>query len=281
MVLVIAEETGRLGNRLFLFAHFIANALEYGYNVVNPCFDAYARYFVGSTHEVLDNVTLPSRRWAFGLKVSRPIFRRMFKVSFLHQAISADVEFDLNASAYIEAVSGGRYVLAFGWMYRDRSNFRKHADRLREYFCPAEPFYSRVSDIISTIKKQVTLLVGVHIRRGDYRNWRDGKYYLSNEIYAEKMAELLRQLGKDGGEAGFLLCSDEPIEADEFSSFRTFGGSGNFIEDLYCLSQCDYIIGVPSSYSLWASFYGNTPLYHIDDVGHSIALEDFKVCETG
>jgi hypothetical protein len=37
--------------------------------------------------------------------------------------------------------------------------------------------------------------------------------------------------------------------------------------DLYALAKCDYLLGTLSSFSQWASFYGNKPLYQVRD-GH-------------
>ena len=38
-------------------------------------------------------------------------------------------------------------------------------------------------------------------------------------------------------------------------------GPGTEIGDLYSLAACDYIIGPPSTYTQWASFYGQVPRF--------------------
>ena len=53
-MLIIGRKHGRLGNRIFTFAHFIANAIEYKYTVFNPAFDEYARYFKGTDSQLLN-----------------------------------------------------------------------------------------------------------------------------------------------------------------------------------------------------------------------------------
>ena len=55
----------------------------------------------------------------------------------------------------------------------------------------------------------------------------------------------------------FLICSNEsvPDYLLEYKS-RVFL-NGSTMEDLYTLAQCDIIVGPPSTFSEWASFYGS------------------------
>ena len=48
------------------------------------------------------------------------------------------------------------------------------------------------------------------------------------------------------------------------------------IEDLYALSICDYILGPPSTFSMWASFYGGVPLRFIKHSNDKIFLREFS-----
>jgi hypothetical protein len=66
-------------------------------------------------------------------------------------------------------------------------------------------------------------------------------------------------------------------------------GPGHFIEDLYALASCDYIIGPPSTFSQWASFYGNVPRYMVNYKAeqfygvpsHEPRLGDFRIHHEG
>lgn len=46
---------------------------------------------------------------------------------------------------------------------------------------------------------------------------------------------------------------------------------------LILLSQCDYIIGLPSSYSQWASFMGEVPVKFIMSSNDQIYAKDFSI----
>jgi hypothetical protein len=37
-------------------------------------------------------------------------------------------------------------------------------------------------------------------------------------------------------------------------------GSGHLVEDMYAFAGCDYLVGPPSTFTTWASFYGQVPL---------------------
>ena len=51
------------------------------------------------------------------------------------------------------------------------------------------------------------------------------------------------------------------------------------ITDLYALSQCDYLLGPPSTFSQWASFYGNGKLCFVKNRHTVLHMDDFKVVE--
>ena len=52
-MLIISAKSGQLGNRLLLFANFIAWATEHNLTVLNPAFDEYAEFFVGTAGDFL------------------------------------------------------------------------------------------------------------------------------------------------------------------------------------------------------------------------------------
>ena len=73
----------------------------------------------------------------------------------------------------------------------------------------------------------------------------------------------------------FFIGSNIPQNQGLFYNFNCGFGSGHLIEDMYALAECDYVVGPPSSYSMWASFYGDKPLYTIRNVNKTINLKYF------
>ena len=120
------------------------------------------------------------------------------------------------------------------------------------------------------------ITIGVHVRRGDYKDYLDGKYFFSDEVYLDAITQVRKLFSYGNGNVRFLICSNEPFNVpqnygDIFSIDNTDG-----MIDLYALSCCDYIIGPPSSYSQWASFYGNVPLCMLLDENIDINKESFS-----
>ncbi len=95
----------------------------------------------------------------------------------------------------------------------------------------------------------------------------------------QQMQQLfLNQSNGKNNICSFWLSSDEPLNIHNFKNFDIyFDSQPHFITDLYTLAQCDYIIGPPSTYSMWASFYGNVPLLKIFSAVEEMSLVKFEV----
>ncbi|WP_432631472.1 alpha-1,2-fucosyltransferase [Brachyspira sp.] len=121
--------------------------------------------------------------------------------------------------------------------------------------------------------KNYDIKVGVHIRRGDYRGWNNGKYYYEDEVYNDKI-EQFSNLFKDK-KILFILFSNEDITLKPKHDYII--SKCDWYEDHYLLSLCDYIIGAPSTFTIWASFIGNVPLMHILNRDDKVDLNSFNV----
>ncbi|QJW87999.1 hypothetical protein HNV11_00730 [Spirosoma taeanense] len=191
-------------------------------------------------------------------------------VMLLHEPL----DFTCRDKQFIEYAQQKR-IVATNWLFRDYANFHKHADTLRAYFEPETGVRKKVETYLSTLRASRSILVGVHIRRGDYRQWQNGKYCYPDAVYAQLMQSIVDLYGHD--RVGFVLCSNEPINEENFRQFNVAIPRNTFIEELTLLSGCDQIIGPPSSFSGWASFVGNTPLYHIIDYTKPLSATSFEV----
>ena len=90
-----------------------------------------------------------------------------------------------------------------------------------------------------------------------------GKYYFSHEEYAIQMSYI--QSLFQNRRVCFLISTNENYEKQIFNSLTLCDWKGKTaIHDLYALSLCDYIAGPLSTFSRWASYYGQVPLYFIE-----------------
>jgi Glycosyl transferase family 11 len=285
-MIIITHKFGQLANRLFLFAHFVAFAIEHHVLICNPTFDEYAQFFASTSNDLFcrypsTQLTLPVHprirksfyeciRSLTSLAIKAKIANSILSIAHLQD----DQECDLSNPNFRDLATHTKVVLAKGWEFRDHSNFVKHADKIRAYFTPIAIHRANVSRLIDPIRASCDVLIGVHIRQGDYAEFLGGKYFYTVSQYLQIM-ERTEQLFPDQ-KVTFLICSNVQHDKAQFSKFNCAFGTQHLIEDLYSLAQCDYLVGTLSTYILWASYYGQVPLYIIEEPEGVIALDQFS-----
>ena len=173
--------------------------------------------------------------------------------------LRGDQCFDLQDESFATAARSGPPLLVSGWKFRSNPLLEKHADAIREHFQIRSEHRKNVDTLISEMRQQTDTLVGVHIRHGDYANWENGKYFYSIAQYRSAMQRVADQLGDQ--RVTFLVCGNGDLRLDQFAGLNVCFGTGHLIEDMYALAETDLLIGPPSTYTQWASFYGQVPLH--------------------
>lgn len=153
-----------------------------------------------------------------------------------------------------------------GWQTRtDTRYLQQTMPELQHIFRPKDEIMQKAETMIVRMRQKVDIVVGVHIRRGDYATWNDGRFFYKLEEYHQFMLRI-QQLYKDK-HVGFFISSNEDFSLDIFEGCycqRFSKEQSGAILDLYTLSVCDRIIGPFSSYSRWASFIGEVPLCFLE-----------------
>lgn len=259
---------GRLCNRLVLSASFIAFAEEFGESFVHLAFADYCRFFEKTRFSPI-LVFTPSRR-------SGAQKRGLSAVNIFssHDAAGRCFMLDDPQGDFIRMAHTKRLVFALGWSFRAHALTQKHQPVIRSFFTPCRRYLEHAKEAVDRARRGTDHLVGVHIRQTDYRKFAGGKYHFSHETYRRVMEEVARQLP---GRTGFLICSDEPIPTECFSDLHVTASTGHPIEDNAALAACDYLVGPPSTFSHWASYYGNVPLFFIEHMNATPQLSDFLI----
>jgi hypothetical protein len=292
----IGSRCGRLANRIFVFAKFIALAEEQGHRLINFSFHSYSEFFEGTRENIYCRYPRPQRKnWmdmipgiAAALRKTRIPYHLTRYASVLNERfpilgnavitlreLPGCNEILLDELEYQEKIRPARIVLVYGcWLYTP-SLVKKHGDKLRAYFRPIEKFENASRDAITPLRREAEVVIGVHIRHGDYRGWQGGKYFFPASRYAAWMHELAAQFPKR--KVAFFVCSDESRRADEFPGLTVGFGTDSPVSDVYALARCDYIIGPKSTFSQWASFYGEKPLLQVCGTDDPAKLENFRV----
>jgi len=164
------------------------------------------------------------------------------------------------------------------WNQREhKSCFIENSTFIRELIKPAIEIKDIVASTFSNIREQYqnSIIIAVHIRRGDYREFYNGRYYFEDSVYISYMQELQKLFGKTS--LLFYLFSNENICLSNYEGLNIFFKKDqSAISDMWAMSKCDYIIGPPSTFSMWASFWNKSPLYFIQDAMKTLSLDNFK-----
>lgn len=294
--LIIALRCGRLANRLILFANWAAFAEEHGCRLVNFTFHSYSDWFTytrgdfycqyppvqkRSRWDAVSPVGRVLRRLRLPYHAARNAGRLNERFALLGQKVLTLRELTdrrvirLDNPEFLDRIREARTVFIYGWKFRAPKLIVRHAEKIRAFFRPVEDIARTSRAVVTQLRQQAEIVVGVHIRGGDYRTWRNGRHFYPPGRYAAWIRNMAEQF--PGRRTVFLVASDEPHTADEFPGLNVSFSRGSPVVDLYALAECDYILGPPSTYSQWASFYGNKPLLHLYEERTVPRPEDFSV----
>ena len=165
-----------------------------------------------------------------------------------------------------------------GWQTRSDTRYLQQTlPELQRIFRPKDDIMAKAEAMVAELRQEADLVVGVHIRRGDYATWHDGRFFYELEDYRQFMLRV--QALYAGRRVSFFISSNEDFTTDVFTgcSCRRFTNEpSGAILDLHTLSQCDLLIGPFSSYSRWASFIGEVPLCFLESRDQVLTTDSFS-----
>ncbi len=283
--IIIARSYGQLGNRLFLYAHFIAAAREHNVSLANPCFAEYAHLFPATENDlwcrypaVESDGNPPSAKRRAVLSRAAYLGGRLVGATGLMKSRYEVIRLrdpdtcDLDGDDFRESLQSGRKILADGWLFRSESLLQKHAKVVRQHFQIQPEHRQNVDQAIAKVRQSADVVVGVHIRHGDYATYLGGKYFYPVSEYAAAMRRIEAQFPAQ--RVAFLVCSNAKIHPNDFDGLNVHYGPGHIVEDMYSFAETDLLIGPPSTYTAWASFYGDVPLAFMQSSDQSIDVAE-------
>jgi hypothetical protein len=182
---------------------------------------------------------------------------------------------DLDDPAVIADLQQRCVVLFKGWLFRNRSGVERHAVELRNFFRPVSTIRHQADRTVEAARQNAEMLVGVHIRHRDYRSFMGGKYFYSLTTYVALMQAVASIHSHK--KVAFLICSDEAHDASLADGLKVTFSTMSPVHDLWALSRCELVMGPPSTFSAWAAFLGNVPLWRIDDPRREPDRQAFRV----
>ncbi|QIF02946.1 hypothetical protein G5S37_15930 [Roseimicrobium sp. ORNL1] len=270
MEVLLWKRYGRLGNRLLTFGNLVALAMSRGWQVHNLSFGEYADSFHHFRGRSVASWT-PSGNLGvlgaftntrIGFKVAARMlgsakFNRILR--FQGSIFEAPDEHELTVAdlARQGLQDGHSWLVWTAWNLKFDELREQWRGKLVDLFQPAVHVVAAIDDRLRHVPRG-KILVGIHVRRGDYAEYLGGRYYFDHAQYREMMLQVVKLLSPR--QVHFIVASDERIPEQLVSGMSSTLLDGTEIEDLYALARCRIVIGPPSTYSEWAAFYGGGDL---------------------
>lgn len=289
---IVLEPAGRLGNRLQTSAYSLAYAAEYHLKVFLLCLDGFEACFKGSRKNFGCSFPVVRFRLA-GAKLFRrffrdfvetitvvcerfPYVRRFLRFQILEGSKAFPVVLD--SPEIHEQIRSHRLTIIKGYyIYCSPELLVKHRQPVTAFFEPTGGTYAESQKTVKCLKQEFDLVIGVHIRHGDYKEYADGEHFYTFDEYLNWMTSLCEN--EKGRYLYFVVCSDADLSQCDFDGVSWGPGPGSFLEDMYVLAACDYIMGPFSTYNRWSAFYGKIPRLELLRQIKDISLRDFSPVE--
>jgi hypothetical protein len=263
--IILRHNGGELGNQLWNAMSIYAFTLEKKYNLSNWTQFEYAHLF-----RIKEEIPFAIKTLFFApYRIAPKLTKKLYKVSakmmisflgnkVLHSGNSPFIEgpFYLPPTKDVTIRDGN--IFFDGWMFRNPAGLMKYREQILKRFAFKEEVEKRPRELIAGLRKKFKTIIGVHIRMGDYRTFKNGKYFVEPARFSQIVEEYKKERNVSQNETAILICSNEKVDISIFqgTSIQTnFSGP----EDLYALSLCDVVIGSDSSFGALAAYKGNIP----------------------
>lgn len=278
-IVVITDKPAQLGNQLWAFLNM--TVLVKGYKKKSLLFledKGFEQFELVKDKSIyaLTKGTFLFSCWNYIIRFVRyryqnPFWKQIFSIFCLHFK-----------TGFIDEKTFERDIKRVGFLFVESWPNRLHKNlplmstaESRALFSFEKKLLTKVSSFLEQVRQSANLIVGIHIRRGDYKYFQEGKYYFEDEVYLDYMQQLKNLFPEKN--ISFFIASNEPFDQAYFASVNCFQIAGALPTDDLCgLSLCDYILGPMSTFSMWASYTGKVPLRFIETRNELLRLVDFK-----
>jgi hypothetical protein len=221
-MLFVGDKSGQLANRLFSFSHFIAHAMTNDYKLINLNFDEYCNYFKSTQTNKLykSKITVRLSNIEFLNKGILKILSVLISIGYKLKADTLfyviyriydsfdkkDCEFNMDQKDFVDTCRN-KIVITQGWLFRSYQNIDKNKSIIKKYFEPSDYYLANINFLINKCRGECDVLVGIHIRRGDYDKFCEGKYLFNIESFVAQASQTVALFAKENKKVGFVVCS--------------------------------------------------------------------------
>jgi len=272
----IRQEYGQLGNILFRLANTLGFAIEHGYRVEDYTL-AFCNYHDGSS-----NIRFLENHYGFQFfEFPQPKFHLINRIKWKLRKSglqNSQLLENFDPSYNLKSLEPNRSYELKGFHFSSGDLVLKHRSKICEILRFRESEITPSNNLFKDARKKYKILLGVHIRQNDYKTFYNGKYFVSADQYLTFINHF-KSLVPNGQTVGVVVCSDDAQLLIKMQNDHPdyIYPRGNITQDIYALSQCDYIIGPQATtMSAWAAYSGGSPLLQIDKNTNTFELENFR-----
>jgi len=243
MILVCPDIYPGLCNSLFAYGTVLGFALERN-KAIRIIYISRRRFKHKKRGLIHETIERELRIWGSrGLKLVQLILIRFTMFTAVR---CSEPSSGVKIGQLMETVKGPVCFLR-GWGYTDIDILKKYRKEILDDIGILEWINYSGSE---EKKGQVTL--GVHVRRKDYKYFLNGKYYYNQDTYKRWITHCYSQMRSV--QVKIVFFSDDPDYVSDMLSDIGQLKHSSVEEDLYVLSKSDYILGPPSTFTMWAAF---------------------------
>ena len=273
-MIYVLQGDGQMCNRIVYFVNALAVAIEFGQDIKHLFADEIVKFTNGVPEAIPEcHVTLRNHK---GSKLLNYAYGKLWRFDCVTRRY-----YERNPER-IASYRKRKWVLPlilWNWCFRFNEGIVRHREKICAFLRVKPQYETRPRQLLEKVRAGFDgIVVGVHIRRGDYKAFRGGSLYYDDEQYLKWMKEFSASAMRP---VRFVIVSNESVDASVFAS----GGcdvvvaSGLPQEDVITLSRCDYIMGPASTFSWWAAYYGDKPRLAMESRNDSASIRNFNKVE--
>lgn len=264
--MLFVRDKGRLCNNILQYAHAYAWGREHGVATMSTRFAyKYKGFAICNT----------KWHWTWVYIVAKTLAQlKIIPVVSFHEPALADTDDKLSADLLKmrtdreREMQNARLAVVEGWYLRFYDLFLKYKGEILNLFAFDKGIKDKIGGYMQTTSMAEDIKLGVHIRRGDYKTFKGGKYFYDDDTYI-RFIQTFASKHPDRTISVYICGNDPNLNIEYFRTelTKSYQGrvsilfpQGSPVEDLCMLSECDYIIGAPSTFSLVGAMYNDRPL---------------------
>lgn len=280
-IVIIEHEGGELANQLWNDLSVYAYCIERGFKLENWSFFEYPGYFALRQSNILVRwLFMPRFKGYTKRKAARytRAWRKLYKFLLVKpvRSLSRRIIFSTEsggevyylpptkeASKKLETLEQSKRTIFFanvsGAVFRNPEGIQKHREAIAKRYEPTGGVETRVQEILQPLRERFSTIVGVHVRQGDYKGFKGGKYWIPQERVREILDEYLSEFKKSAEQTCFVITSDSPIREEIFQGLNIVVSKETAGVDLFTLAASDALIGSDSTFGHFAAYWANIP----------------------